>query len=120
MHHIIFDAWSIGIFFRELAEFYAAYSQGKDINLPSFSIQYADYAAWQRKWLSGEAEQNQVNYWKKKLKGLPLLLEIPTDYPRPPVQTFQGTHQSFSLNQELSKNLNNFLKERVLLCLCYS
>ncbi|WP_035830123.1 condensation domain-containing protein, partial [Crocosphaera watsonii] len=105
LHHIIFDAWSIGIFFRELAEFYAAYSQGKDINLPSFSIQYADYAAWQRKWLSGEAEQNQVNYWKKKLKGLPLLLEIPTDYPRPPVQTFQGTHQSFSLNQELSKKL---------------
>jgi amino acid adenylation domain-containing protein len=95
-HHIATDAWSGAIFFRELTAFYAAFSSGTEPQLPPLPIQYADFAQWQRKWLQGEVLEAQRTYWKNHLTGLPVL-ELPTDRPRPSVQTFRGDHQRMML-----------------------
>ncbi|HEC84496.1 MAG TPA: non-ribosomal peptide synthetase, partial [Thioploca sp.] len=105
VHHIIGDGWSMGNFIRELSTLYEAFSQEKPSPLPPLPIQYADFAAWQRQWLSGEVLEQQVNYWKQQLAEAPALLELPTDHPRPPVQLFQGTTCSLQLSTELSAQL---------------
>ncbi|REG14197.1 amino acid adenylation domain-containing protein, partial [Archangium gephyra] len=90
MHHIVSDGWSMGILVRELAGLYEAYSQGKSSPLAELPVQYADYAAWQRQWLSGEVLDEQLGYWRKQLEGAPPVLELPTDKPRPSVRTYRG------------------------------
>jgi amino acid adenylation domain-containing protein len=105
VHHIITDDWSLGIFFRELAILYETYLAGKRSPLPDLPIQYADYAAWERERLKGEVLDRQLVYWKRQLAGAPTLLALPTDRPRPAVQTFQGASQSFSLPESLSGGL---------------
>ncbi|MBK8452744.1 MAG: amino acid adenylation domain-containing protein [Thiofilum sp.] len=90
MHHIISDMWSMSVFTRELSTLYQAYASGKPSPLPELTIQYADFAYWQRQWLTGEVLDRQLSYWKQTLKDAPALLELPTDFPRPPVQTFKG------------------------------
>ncbi|MFN2587589.1 MAG: amino acid adenylation domain-containing protein [Actinomycetota bacterium] len=90
IHHIVSDGWSIGILLRELAAAYGALVGGEAPRLPELPIQYADYAAWQRQWLSGDELARQVAYWRDRLAGAPALLELPTDRPRPPVQSFDG------------------------------
>jgi amino acid adenylation domain-containing protein len=105
MHHIVSDGWSIGIFQREFSSLYTAFSQGNASPLPNLSIQYADFADWQRQWLSGEVLESKLNYWKQQLQGIPPLLELPTDRPRPPAQTFQGSSESFELSVELTQKL---------------
>lgn len=94
MHHIVSDGWSTGILVRELATLYAAFSSGGSSPLPPLPIQYADFAQWQRQWLQGEVLEAQTAYWKERLAGLPDPLALPTDHPRPVVQTFRGAHQS--------------------------
>ena len=89
-HHIIFDGWSMGVLVREVAALYNAFSQGLESPLPELSVQYADYAVWQREWLQGEVLAQQIGYWKQQLEGAPELLELPTDRPRPAVQTHRG------------------------------
>ena len=89
MHHIAADAWSIGVLIRELAALYDAYRDGKPSPLPEPTIQYADYAAWQRTWLQGDAIRAQLDYWTDRLAGLPTL-ELPTDRPRPPAMSGRG------------------------------
>ncbi|HEX3131500.1 MAG TPA: amino acid adenylation domain-containing protein [Thermoanaerobaculia bacterium] len=84
MHHIVADGWTLGVLLRELARLYAGAS------LPPLALQYADYAAWQRGWLRGEPLQRQLDFWRGRLNGLPPLLELPTDRPRPPVQGTRG------------------------------
>jgi non-ribosomal peptide synthetase component F len=106
MHHIISDGWSIGIFIRESQTLYQAFSQGQASPLPPLPIQYVDFAHWQRQWLSGERLERQSAYWKKQLAGAPTLLELPTDHPRPPVQSFRGAQVNFTLNTELTESLN--------------
>jgi amino acid adenylation domain-containing protein/non-ribosomal peptide synthase protein (TIGR01720 family) len=106
MHHIVSDGWSIGIFIREVATLYKAFSTGAPSPLPELPIQYADFAHWQRQWLSGEVLETQLNYWKQQLANAPPLLELPTDRPRPPVQTFRGASQSLVLSKTLSEALN--------------
>ncbi|ACC81527.1 non-ribosomal peptide synthetase [Nostoc punctiforme] len=106
MHHIVSDGWSMGVFVQEVAELYTAFSQGHLSSLPELAIQYADFAVWQRQWLQGEVKESQINYWREQLAGAPALLELPTDRPRPAVQTFRGTTQSFSLSEELSQALS--------------
>ena len=86
IHHIVSDGWSTAVLFRELSALYAAYSTGKPATLPELSIQYVDFAAWQREWLQGEVLEKQLSYWKKQLAGAPARLELPTDRPRPAVQ----------------------------------
>ncbi len=105
MHHIISDGWSMGVLIRELTTLYEAYATGQESPLPELGIQYADYAHWQRGWLQGEVLERQLGYWKKQLDGAPALLELPTDYPRPPVQTFRGAHKSLTLPEQLTNDL---------------
>nr|VFJ65121.1 MAG: HAD-superfamily phosphatase, subfamily IIIC/FkbH-like domain-containing protein [Candidatus Kentron sp. FW] len=102
LHHIITDAWSLGIFVREWRTAYEAALEGQSPPLPSLSVQYADFANWQRQWLSGEVLDEQTAYWKKQLAGAPALLELPTDHPRPPVRDYRGASLSFSLPAELT------------------
>ncbi|MFB2833039.1 amino acid adenylation domain-containing protein, partial [Floridanema evergladense] len=111
MHHIVSDGWSMGVFVQELSALYNAYTQGERSPLNPLPIQYADFAIWQREWLQGEVLQRQLNYWQEKLKDAPALLELPTDRPRPPVQTFVGGNQQFALSPELSRKLTQLSQE---------
>ncbi|WP_048441569.1 condensation domain-containing protein, partial [Caenimonas sp. SL110] len=105
MHHIVSDGWSMGVLVRELAALYEAFAAGRSSPLPELPIQYADYAAWQRQWLSGEVLETKLAYWKKQLGGAPAALELPTDRPRPAVQTHRGAVQPLQLSHELSQGL---------------
>ncbi|MEK7784918.1 MAG: condensation domain-containing protein, partial [Chloroflexota bacterium] len=115
MHHIIGDEWSSNVMTQEIAILYNAFSAGKACPategsverspLPDLPIQYADFAAWQRSWLQGEVLDAQLAYWKEQLGGSPPLLHLPTDRPRPAVQTYRGAYQSFELPASLSKAL---------------
>ena len=105
MHHIISDGWSNGIMIRELASFYKAFIGGEHEPLPSLPIQYADFAAWQRRWLQGEALETQTTYWRNQLDNAPPALELPLDYVRPPLQTYRGSSCSTVLSEELSRAL---------------
>jgi hypothetical protein len=107
MHHIISDGWSSGVVVQDLAALYQASSQGKPAHLPKLEIQYADYALWQRKWLTGEVLESQLAYWKSQLRGAPPALELPTDHPRPSVQTYRGATKKWRLSPELSGGLND-------------
>ena len=106
MHYIVSDGWSMGVLTRELAALYGAFSQGQENPLAELPIQYADYAHWQRQWLSGERLEQQVAYWKEELSGAPSLLELPTDHPRPQVQSFAGSMVPFELDEEVTQGLN--------------
>lgn len=105
MHHIISDGWSHTILMNELGALYEAAVAGRPSPLPELSIQYADFAEWQRKWLQGELLDQQLEYWRKHLTGAPPSPELPADRPRPAVQTFNGARQSFSLSHDLSARL---------------
>jgi len=105
MHHIVSDGWSRGVLYRELSLLYQAYTQGNPSFLSELSIQYADFAVWQRQWLQGEVLENQLSYWKKQLAGAPAILNLPTDRPRPAVQSYRGASQSIELSQELTQGL---------------
>jgi amino acid adenylation domain-containing protein len=107
MHHIVSDGWSIGVLIRELAALYEAFSSGKPSPLPQLSIQYADFAHWQRQWLQGEVLAAQLSYWQQQLAGAQTVLELPTDRPRPAVQTFRGATQFLALPEPLSQKLKS-------------
>jgi amino acid adenylation domain-containing protein len=111
MHHIVSDGWSIGIFIRELSTLYEAFSTGAPSPLPELPIQYADFAHWQRQWLSGDVLETQLNYWQQQLASAPPVLELPTDQPRSPVQTFRGSTEDFQINRNLTKKLNTLSQE---------
>ena len=89
-HHIVSDGWSMGVLVKEVAALYNAFAQGLESPLTELPVQYADYAVWQREWLQGEVLEQQIGYWKQQLEGAPELLELPTDRPRPAVQTHRG------------------------------
>ena len=105
MHHIVADGWSIGILIRELAILYEAYCSGRPSPLPALPIQYADFAHWQRQWLTGEVLDTQLSYWKQRLLGAPPLMELLADYPRPAIQSFRGTYQSVLLPKAVGDGL---------------
>ncbi|HEU4556634.1 MAG TPA: condensation domain-containing protein, partial [Longimicrobium sp.] len=105
MHHIVSDGWSMGVLFRELSALYEAYLAGRESPLSELTVQYADYAVWQREQLEGEVLDRQLAYWKERLAGAPELLELPTDHPRPPVQTYRGASVLVELSPELLERL---------------
>ncbi|MDG2156241.1 MAG: non-ribosomal peptide synthase/polyketide synthase, partial [Gammaproteobacteria bacterium] len=111
MHHIISDGWSLNILFRELVLAYESACAGQQVELPSLPIQYADYATWQRQWLTGDELDRQVNYWRDQLTGAPAKLELPTDKPRPAVQTFNGDYVSRMLSSELQLALKEIARD---------
>jgi amino acid adenylation domain-containing protein len=104
LHHIVSDGWSQGMFWRELGVLYEAFAAGKPSPLPELGIQYADFAVWQRQWLQGEVLDRQLAYWKQQLTGLPVL-QLPTDRPRPPVQTFRGARHPVLFSPTLLQGL---------------
>ena len=106
MHHIISDGWSLGVLIREVAALYDAYSCQQPSSLPELPIQYADYAIWQRQYLQGEVLQKQLAYWEQQLGNEPPVLKLPTDRPRPAVETFRGARRSFRVSPELAAALN--------------
>ncbi|TAF06002.1 MAG: non-ribosomal peptide synthetase, partial [Nostocales cyanobacterium] len=112
MHHIVADAWSIGVFSQELTTLYNAYIEGKETPLTELEIQYADFAIWQRNWLQGEVLARQLTYWKQQLETAPKFLQLPTDRPRPAVQTFVGKYHQFSISQELSKEIEKLSQKQ--------
>ncbi|OYD96428.1 non-ribosomal peptide synthetase [Nostoc sp. 'Peltigera membranacea cyanobiont' 210A] len=112
IHHIVFDGWSMGVFVQELAALYNAYSQGQSPSLAPLLIQYADFAIWQRQWLQGDVLQNQLSYWQQQLKDAPALLSLPTDRPRPAVQTYNGAYQEFALSQKLTGDLTQLSQQQ--------
>ena len=105
MHHIVTDGWSLGVFIHELSALYQAFSTGRPSPLAELPIQYADFAAWQREWLQGAVLEEQLGYWQQQLAGAPGLLELPTDRPRPAVQSFRGASVAFGLEAELTHGL---------------
>ena len=105
MHHIVSDGWSMGILSRELTVLYAAFSAGHPSPLPELSIQYGDFAKWQREWLQGEVLERQLSYWKMQLEGIPAVSNLPTDRPRPAVQGYRGKTQYLELTKELTEGL---------------
>ena len=112
MHHIISDGWSGGIFVREVGVLYESFLRREPSPLPELPVQYADFAVWQRGWLQGEVLAGQIAYWKQRLAGVPALLELPTDRPRPPVQSHHGLGQTVGLSRELTEALKG-LAQRV-------
>jgi fengycin family lipopeptide synthetase B len=104
-HHISVDGWSWGILLKELAVLYSAFQAGKPSPLLEPAIQYSDYAAWQTEWLKSEAASEQGTYWMHRLSGAHPLLELPTDRPRPSIQTFCGARHSLNLPKPLSTKL---------------
>ena len=107
MHHIVSDGWSLGVLIRELATLYENFVEETTPNLPELPIQYADFAVWQRQWLSGEVLERQLKYWREQLGDNPPVLELPTDRPRPLVPTYKGSF----LTCEIGKDLTDALKD---------
>lgn len=105
MHHIISDGWSAGVLMHELSTLYCAFARGETPSLQPLAIQYADFAFWQRQWLQGDALDAQLAYWRKQLSGAPPLLELPVDKPRPPIQSYQGSSEQFTIYAELTEQL---------------
>src|ERR1700730_18253644 len=111
MHHIVSDGWSTGILIREMAVLYEAFSGGRSSPLPELPIQYADFAHWQRQWLQGEILETQLTYWRRHLLGASPL-NLPTDRPRPAVQTFRGSLQSLLLPKHMGEGLKALSREQ--------
>jgi amino acid adenylation domain-containing protein len=105
VHHIVSDGWSMGVLYGELSALYEAYLVGGASPLPDLPVQYADYAVWQRERLQGDLLERQLGYWKERLADAPALLELPTDHPRPAVQTYRGAHEQIELPLELLERL---------------
>jgi amino acid adenylation domain-containing protein/FkbH-like protein len=108
MHHVISDRWSMGLMTDELTALYAAFVEERPSPLRDLGAQYADFAVWQRHWLEGELLEKQLSYWKHQLEGAPAVLDLPTDRPRPAVQTYRGSTQRILLSEELTAQLRAF------------
>jgi amino acid adenylation domain-containing protein len=111
MHHIVSDAWSMGVMLHEMQTLYAAFSQGLPSPLAALKIQYSDYARWQRNWLQGEVLQQEVDYWRHELDGVPTLLDLDTNQPRQLMRKVSSARCEVSLSEELSNVLREFSRQ---------
>ncbi|WEF35134.1 non-ribosomal peptide synthetase [Pseudoduganella chitinolytica] len=105
MHHIVADGWSLSVLAREFSALYAAFREGAPDPLLPLALQYGDYAAWQRTWLQGPVLQAQLQYWVDQLLGIPELLALPTDRPRPDTQDYRGATLPVALDERLGRAL---------------
>ena len=110
LHHIASDAWSKGIMINEVVELYTAFVEERPVSLPALQIQYADYAIWQRHYLTGELLNHKLNYWKDKLNAIEPL-QLPADFPRPPLQSTKGTTARFVIDKHLSNQLKGLSQQ---------
>ena len=107
LHHIVSDGWSVGILTEEVGALYRAFSRGGTVEfwpLDELPIQYADFAVWQRAWLKGEVLEAELEYWRRQLAGMEAL-ELPTDHPRPALQSYRGAARSFLIDREVAEKL---------------
>src|SRR5207248_7392276 len=107
VHHIAFDAWSTGILVRELDSLYSSYRSEREPAPAELPVQYADFAVWQRVSLEGEHLQHRIGYWKEKLAELPNGVDLPTDRPRPSVQSFRGDNRSMLVAEPVLRGLHD-------------
>ncbi|MBM5461157.1 non-ribosomal peptide synthetase [Pseudomonas sp. P66] len=114
LHHIVTEGWAMDIFARELGELYEAYVDERESPLQALPVQYLDYSVWQRQWLEGGEGQRQLDYWKTKLGAEHPVLELPTDRPRPAVQSHRGELYRFDLSPHLAAQVRQFNAERGL------
>ncbi len=110
-HHIVWDGWSTGLFLQELLLLYQAYSRDQPPHLPPLPIQYGDYAIWQRQWFIQASLNTQLAYWQQQLAGSPPCLQLPTDRPRPSVQTFRGQTHRIQIDPELTQRLQQLSQQ---------
>ncbi|MEW5931654.1 MAG: amino acid adenylation domain-containing protein, partial [Gemmatimonadota bacterium] len=110
LHHVVSDGWSMDVLTREVSALYAAFARGEAPRLPELPVQYADFAAWQRAWLSGDVLEARLAYWHERLAGAPPLLEIPTDRPRAVGQSSRAGRHAFSLSAETSQRLRELAR----------
>ena len=116
MHHIISDGWSMGVFIRELGQIMDSLIKGETPELEPLPVQYADFGVWQRNWLGGGELEKQLSYWKEQLSDAPAVLNLPLDYSRPAIQTYNGSSFNFTISEKLTARLNEISKkERVTL-----
>ncbi|MFN7459697.1 MAG: amino acid adenylation domain-containing protein [Akkermansiaceae bacterium] len=111
IHHIVCDGWSMDIFRKELFTLYTAFCNGESSSLPPLSLQYADFAHWQRSYLQGENLNKQLNYWQQQLAEINPLLELPTDYQRPSFQSFKGRSEFLEIDLNLTQKLKRLSQE---------
>jgi hypothetical protein len=112
MHHIVSDAWSMGVLTRELAAIHAAFRAGRPSPLPELPLQYADFARWQQRWLAGPELAEQISYWRHCLDGAPEILEVPTDRPRPAARRFRGGMRTARLSPDLAAAVRELCRRR--------
>ena len=105
IHHIVADEWSMELIHQEVLQLYDDYTHARRASLPELPIQYADFACWQRAWLQGPVLDQEIAYWENELAGVGLVLDLPTDKPRPPVQSFRGATEGFELPRPLLDRL---------------
>ena len=111
MHHIVSDGWSMGVLMREAHQLYRAYRQGQESPLAELKLQYKDFSVWQREWLTDAVLEEQLQYWREQLHDVPPVLNLPTDFPRPAVQTLHGAVQKCSLPATLTRELKALSRE---------
>ncbi|MEM1206468.1 MAG: amino acid adenylation domain-containing protein, partial [Acidobacteriota bacterium] len=111
-HHFVHDGWSLGILLRELLAIYKAYSAGEPSPLPELDIQFGDFTSWQRRVVAGETLGGLVDHWKRRLDGMPMVLDLPTDHPRPNRPSTQGEAEMFPLPDDLYAGLRSFGKDQ--------
>ncbi|HKY27506.1 MAG TPA: amino acid adenylation domain-containing protein, partial [Pyrinomonadaceae bacterium] len=107
LHHIVADGWSLGVMAREVGALYSALVEQQESQLPESPVQYVDFAVWQQKWLTTEKLQSHLDYWKTQLANSPSFLDLPTDRPRPQIQTFRGATHTFEIPEDLSRKLTD-------------
>src|SRR6185436_10355259 len=105
MHHVASDGWSMGVLVREIGALYAAFAAGQPSPLPELTVQYSDFAVWQRSWLHGEVLEQEVAFWRRELAGLPPLLDLPTDRPRPARRSSRGASWPVRLPADLTRRM---------------
>ncbi|HEX9548470.1 MAG TPA: amino acid adenylation domain-containing protein, partial [Acidimicrobiales bacterium] len=111
-HHFVHDGWSFAVFLRELQVIYGAFAERQPSPLPELPVQFADFAAWQRRWLSGDVLDRYLEFWTTELAGSPRTLDLPTDRPRPAMQSFEGAALRINLSPQLCRKLRQFSRER--------
>ncbi|HVH14025.1 MAG TPA: condensation domain-containing protein, partial [Longimicrobium sp.] len=111
LHHIVSDGWSMGVLAREVSELYAAFAEGRESPLAPLPVQYADYAVWQRAWLTGDVLDAQLGYWRTQLAGAPPLLELPTDHPRPARPGDAAGRVPFALSADATRALRTLARD---------
>ena len=109
-HHIVSDAWSRGVLVREVEALYGAERRGEPSPLPELAVQYADYAVWQRRVLDGGLGDELLDYWRRRLAGAPPALELPTDHPRPPRQSYRGAQRPVRIEARLAERLGELAR----------